>query len=185
MVGESLTGRVFASGQALMCELAASGMLADHLAADQRLGYTHYLGVPLLVGERAIGVLTFRGRRPFTAREQELAETFAGQAAIAIDHSRLYREASEQAERMRVVAELGRVLVSTLDEARVLDSATQAHDSLGKLDIAIGCRSGRGAMRWRPGRAVLRSLTGRAQLNAMRAWSGGLPSARRSGRPTC
>ena len=137
-VGESLTGRVLATGQALMCELAASGMLADHLAADHRLGYTHYLGVPLLVGERAIGVLTFRGRRPFTAREQELGETFAGQAAIAIDHSRLYREASEQAERMRVMAELGRVLVSTLDEARVLEIvATQAHESLGMLDIAI------------------------------------------------
>ena len=94
--------------------------------------------MPLLVGERAIGVLTFRGRRPFTAREQELGETFAGQAAIAIDHSRLYREASEQAERMRVVAEMGRVLVSTLDEARVLEIvATQAHESLGRLDIAI------------------------------------------------
>jgi GAF domain-containing protein/CheY-like chemotaxis protein len=137
-VGESLTGRVLATGQALMCELEASGLLADHLAADQRLGYTHYLGVPLMVGERAIGVLTFRGRRPFTAREQELGETFAGQAAIAIDHSRLYREASEQAERIRVVAELGRVLVSTLDEARVLEIvATQAHESLGMLDIAI------------------------------------------------
>ena len=137
-VGESLTGRVLASGQVLMCELEASGLLAEHLAADQQLGYTHYLGAPLLVGERAIGVLTFRARRPFTAREQELAETFAGQAAIAIDHSRLYREASEQADRMRVVAELGRVLVSTLDESRVLDIvATQAHESLGRLDIAI------------------------------------------------
>ncbi|HSE05219.1 MAG TPA: GAF domain-containing protein [Methylomirabilota bacterium] len=137
-VGESLSGRVLATGQALMCELEGGELLAEHLAADRRLGYTHYLGVPLLVGERAIGVLTFRGRRPFTAREQELAETFAGQAAIAIDHSRLYREASEQADRMRVVAELGRVLVSTLDEARVLEMvATQAHESLGMLDIAI------------------------------------------------
>ncbi|MGH7348759.1 MAG: GAF domain-containing protein, partial [Candidatus Rokuibacteriota bacterium] len=137
-MGESLSGKVLASGQALMCELEAGDLVAEHLAADRRLGYTHYLGVPLLVGERAIGVLTFRGRRPFTAREQELAETFAGQAAIAIDHSRLYREASKQAERMRVVAELGRVLVSTLDESRVLEIvATQAHESLGMLDIAI------------------------------------------------
>ncbi|MGH7315305.1 MAG: GAF domain-containing protein, partial [Candidatus Rokuibacteriota bacterium] len=137
-MGESLSGKVLASGQALMCELEAGDLVAEHLAADRRLGYTHYLGVPLLVGERAIGVLTFRGRRAFTAREQELAETFAGQAAIAIDHSRLYREASKQAERMRVVAELGRVLVSTLDESRVLEIvATQAHESLGMLDIAI------------------------------------------------
>jgi GAF domain-containing protein len=74
-VGESLTGKVLASGQALMCELATSDMLPEHLAADQQLGYTHYLGVPLLVGERAIGVLTFRGRRAFTAREQEVLRT--------------------------------------------------------------------------------------------------------------
>jgi GAF domain-containing protein/anti-sigma regulatory factor (Ser/Thr protein kinase) len=142
-VGESLSGKVLASGQTLMCELENGEVLAEHLAADRRLGYTHYLGVPLLVGERATGVLTFRGRRPFSAREQELAETFAGQAAIAIDHARLYREASKQAERMRVVAELGRALVSTLDEARVLEMvATQAHESLGMLDIAIWLQEG-------------------------------------------
>ena len=145
-VGESLSGKVLASGQALMCELESSDVLAEHLAADQRLGYTHYLGIPLLVGERAIGVLAFRGRRPFTAREQELAETFAGQAAIAIDHSHLYHEASEQAVRMRGVAEMGRVLVSTLDEARILEMvATQAHESLGMLDIAIWLQEEEGA----------------------------------------
>ena len=137
-VGESLSGKVLATGQALMCELEGADVVADHQAAGQRLGYTHFLGVPLLVGERPIGVLVFRGRRPFTAREQELAETFAGQAAIAIDHSRLYREASEQAERMRAVAELGRVLVSTLDESRVLDLvATQARETLAFPDLAI------------------------------------------------
>ena len=142
-VGESLSGKVLSSGQALMCELEGADVVADHLAAGQRLGYTHYLGVPLMVGERPIGVLVFRGRRSFTAREQELAETFAGQAAIAIDHSRLYREASEQAERMRAVAELGRVLVSTLDEARVLELvATHARETLAMPDLAIWLRDG-------------------------------------------
>jgi GAF domain-containing protein/CheY-like chemotaxis protein len=140
---ESLSGRVLASGHALMCELEGAEMLPDHLAAGRRFGYTHFLGVPLLVGERPIGVLVFRGRRSFTAREQELAETFAGQAAIAIDHSRLYHEASEQATRMRAVAELGRVLVSTLDEARVLELvATQARETLAMPDLAIWLQDG-------------------------------------------
>ena len=62
-VGESLSGKVIASGHALMCELEGADMVADHRAAARRLGYTHYLGVPLLVGERPIGVLVFRGRR--------------------------------------------------------------------------------------------------------------------------
>ncbi len=141
--GESLSGKVLSSGQALMCELEGSDILPDHQAAGHRLGYTHYLGVPLLVGERPIGVLVFRGRRAFTAREQELAETFAGQAAIAIDHSRLYRDASEQAERMRAVAELGRELVSTLDEKRVLELvATHARETLEMPDLAIWLRDG-------------------------------------------
>ena len=142
-VGESLSGQVIASGHALMCELEGADMVAEHRDAGRRLGYTHYLGVPLLVGERPIGVLVFRGRRSFTAREQELGETFAGQAAIAIDHSRLYRNASEQAERMRAVAELGRELVATLDEARVLELvATHARETLEMPDLAIWLREG-------------------------------------------
>jgi len=137
-IGEGLSGKVFASAQTLMCELTDADELPEHGDAARALGYTHYLGVPLLVGDRPMGVLAFRARREFTAREQELAEIFAGQAAIAIDHSRLYREASEQAERMRAVAELGRVLVSTLDEGRVLDIvAAQAREALKLPDLAI------------------------------------------------
>jgi len=126
-VGESLSGRVMMAGTSLMLDLDESaGAVVEHIAADRRLGYTKFLGVPLKVGERAIGVLTFRARRPFTPRDQELAEAFAGQAAIALEHSRLYREARRQATRMRALADLGRVLSETLDPdavgQRVADS---------------------------------------------------------------
>src|SRR5205814_8933813 len=95
-VGESFSGRVVAAGRTLIVTDASmfQGMTPEHRAAEQRLGYTTYLGVPLQVGDRTIGVFAFRGRRPFTPRDQELAEAFAGQAAIAIDHSRLFTEAS-------------------------------------------------------------------------------------------
>ena len=124
---ESLSGRVMTAGQSLMLDLDESaGMVAEHVAADRRLGYTKFLGVPLNVGDRTIGVLTFRARRTFTARDQELAEAFAGQAAVALEHSRLYREARQQAARMRALADLGRVLSETLDPdvvgQRVADS---------------------------------------------------------------
>src|SRR5262249_20764812 len=89
-------------------------------------GYTKFLGVPLKIGERTIGVLTFRASRPFTPRDQELAEAFAGQAAVALEHSRLYQDARQHAARMRALADLGRVLSETLDPAvvgqRVADS---------------------------------------------------------------
>jgi GAF domain-containing protein/CheY-like chemotaxis protein len=126
-VSESLSGQVMSAGHALTLDLdEAAGAVAEHVAADRRLGYTKFLGVPLKVSGRTIGVLTFRARRPFTPRDQDLAEAFAAQAAIALEHARLYREAREHAARMRALAELGRVLSETLDPdavgQRVADS---------------------------------------------------------------
>ena len=115
-VGESLSGKVVAAGRTLVCDIASvADIVPEHLAADRRLGYTKFLGVPLQVGDRTTGVLTFRARRPFAAREVELAEAFAGQAAIALEHARLYREAGRQAERMAALADVARVLSETLD----------------------------------------------------------------------
>jgi GAF domain-containing protein/CheY-like chemotaxis protein len=115
-VAQTLTGKVLAAGRPLVLDLETVADVPDaQLAPIRRLGYTTFLGVPLKMGGRAIGVLTFRARRLFSTREQELAEAFAGQAAIAIEHARLVREASEQAERMRALAELSRVFAGTLD----------------------------------------------------------------------
>ncbi|MFL5197994.1 MAG: GAF domain-containing protein [Microvirga sp.] len=126
-VGESMTGRVVAAGHSLMFDIdAPANEFPEHRAAGIRLGYSKFLGVPLKVADRTIGVLTFRARRAFTPRDQELAEAFAGQAAIALEHSRLYREARRAAERMRGLSDLGRVVSETLDPEvvgqRVADS---------------------------------------------------------------
>ena len=135
-VGESMTGRVVEAGHSLMFDIdAAVNEFPEHRAAGVRLGYVKFLGVPLKVGDRTIGVLTFRARRPFTPRDQELAEAFAGQAAIALEHSRLYREARRGAERMRALSDLGRVVSETLDPEVV---GQRAADSICAL---LGARS--------------------------------------------
>jgi GAF domain-containing protein/ActR/RegA family two-component response regulator len=105
-IGESFSGKVVAEGRTLMLEAGSvPDMVPEHRTREHELGYTHYLGVPLRVGNRIIGAFAFRARRPFTERDRELAETFAGQAAIALEHARLYREASRQAaENARLLA---------------------------------------------------------------------------------
>jgi GAF domain-containing protein/CheY-like chemotaxis protein len=114
--GESLSGKVVAEGRTLTFEIArVPGVIPEHLEADRRLGYTNFLGTPLRIGDRTIGVLTFRARRAFTARDRELAEAFAGQAAIALEQARLYRERSSQARRMAALADVERLLSETLD----------------------------------------------------------------------
>src|SRR5439155_1481563 len=133
-LGQGLSGRAFAAGHALVLDVEAADIAPDELANVRRLGYTTFLGVPLKIGGRAIGVLTFRARRPFSARDQELAEAFAGQSAIAIEHARLVREASEQADRMRALADLSRVFAGTLDpdvvSERIADSVRSLFSSV-------------------------------------------------------
>jgi signal transduction histidine kinase len=101
-VGQSLSGKVVELGHTIRCDFASSvDIVPDSAAAAHRLGYTHFLGVPLRVGERSIGVLSFRARRPFTEADQELAEAFAGQAAIAIEQSRLLSSTEAQASALK------------------------------------------------------------------------------------
>ena len=59
--------------------------------------------VPLLRGEEAIGCLTIRRSeiRPFTAKQIELAESFADQAVIAIENARLFEEVQARTEDLR------------------------------------------------------------------------------------
>ncbi len=126
-IGESISGKVVTAGRTLVVSIAeATDLIAEHAAADHALGYTTYLGVPLRVGARTIGVLTFRARRALTARDQELAEAFAAQAAVAIEHARLYRDAARRAERMAALAEVSRLLSGTLEPGPLAERIVQS-----------------------------------------------------------
>jgi len=115
-VDESFSGRVVAEGCTLVSDLdQVPELVPEHRAAASRLGYATLLGVPLQMGPRTIGVLTFHGRRPFTQRDRELAEAFAGQAAVALEHARLYRASVQQTERLTALVDTTRLLSETLD----------------------------------------------------------------------
>src|SRR5947207_3609452 len=94
----------------------------DGSAMARRMGHRTSLSIPLLRGEEAIGSLTVRRSeiRPFTAKQIELAETFADQAVIAIENVRLFdevqartRDLTESLEQQTATSEVLQVISST------------------------------------------------------------------------
>jgi GAF domain-containing protein/CheY-like chemotaxis protein len=125
-VGESFSGKVVAAGRAMRGEVGDAVIVPEHVAAEHRLGYTHILGVPLKLGARTIGALVFRARRPFSDLDQELAEAFAGQAAVAIEHARLFHETTRRGHEAAELAKLAGNLTQSLNVEDVAERIVEA-----------------------------------------------------------
>ncbi|MBS1179675.1 MAG: hypothetical protein H6R06_4087, partial [Proteobacteria bacterium] len=87
---------------------------------------------PMLVQERAVGaffiVRTFAQRQwtRFTEREIALVESFAGQAAIAIQNAKMFRETNEALERQTATADILRIISGTpTDVTPVFDAIAE------------------------------------------------------------
>jgi PAS domain S-box-containing protein len=82
---------------------AACARDADHLSLLRSVGLRSYLGVPLVVRGRVLGMMTFiaaeSGRR-YDSHDLTLAEDLAHRAAIAIENAKLY-QALKEADRRK------------------------------------------------------------------------------------
>jgi len=83
----------------------------------ERAGIRSFLGIPLILHDRVVGVLScFATKlREFKASEIELVQDFADQVAIAIENARLYTEAQRRATNLEVLDEIAKAINSTLD----------------------------------------------------------------------
>ncbi|NER23096.1 MAG: GAF domain-containing protein [Symploca sp. SIO1B1] len=86
--------------------LSAIARDPGHLELFRQLNSKSYICVPLQVGDKTLGSISFvwseSGRR-YTQADLELAEDLARRAALAAENAKLYREAQEASQSLRQV----------------------------------------------------------------------------------
>jgi two-component system, NtrC family, sensor kinase len=99
LVRERIPGRAVIDRRTLhIADVLAEAQYPESRSRALQQGWRTALGVPLVRAGEAIGVIFIRRTqvRPFTERQIELVDTFADQAVIAIENTRLFEEAQER-----------------------------------------------------------------------------------------
>ncbi|HDQ71379.1 MAG TPA: GAF domain-containing protein, partial [Chloroflexi bacterium] len=85
-----------------------------------------WLGVPLILGERVLGVITVQSYdtpNAYGEREKELLTAIASQTAIALQNASLFEKTSTHAAELAILNEMSQALASILDVDEVLEQA--------------------------------------------------------------
>jgi two-component system nitrogen regulation sensor histidine kinase GlnL len=129
---EGLTGHVARTREVLRVDDVLADARTVNVDWIRREGLVSYVGLPLVVSDRLMGVLGVyvRRRHRFSPEELELLTSFGTHAAIAINNARVFEESEARRRAAESLARSAHALTETLDVSTV---AARTVDAVHRL----------------------------------------------------
>jgi signal transduction histidine kinase/DNA-binding response OmpR family regulator/tetratricopeptide (TPR) repeat protein len=137
--GEGLTSAIIESKQPLLLDRQGLRQYAERGVASIGTQACSFLGVPILVGDEAIGAISVQNverEGAYDAADLHLLSTIAASVGVAIQNARLYRETQRRATEMAALAAIGRDVSATLDTPTVLERIANHARNLLEADTS-------------------------------------------------
>jgi GAF domain-containing protein len=158
----TIFGRTIVDGRTVHIPDVLDDPEFTRLATQKLTGFRAALGVPLIREGRVFGVVSLLrfAPRSFNEKQIELVETFADQAVIAIENTRLLNELRESLQQQTATADVLKVISrSAFDLQAVLDALVETVANLCDTDRAVltrkqGDRYYRAALHGYPAEAI-------------------------------
>lgn len=133
-LGQGIVGHAAATGKVYLAQDVDE---SSHFIRTDPTTHSE-LAIPLRIGERIIGVFNVESERrhAFSEEDVRMLTAVAHQAAVALHNAQLYRQAEQERRTATLLADLARMVNSTLDLQEVLNRGLEQLEQVIVFDSA-------------------------------------------------